>query len=183
MIESAIQILRVEGFEGLSLRQCAKKANVSASAPAHHFKNLNKLLTAVAAYGFGSLGDNITKSLAGSRKTMQHDRIKTISLAYLKFAIDNPDLYRVMFTPTLDRDDPDFVESHRRCFSILKDELAQNEPKVLSEEVDFKAFRAWALAHGFVVLLLGDRLQMAFPDKRLQQTGRELSEAFLRCLF
>lgn len=182
LIESAIQILNNEGYERLSLRLCARKANVSASAPAHHFKNINQLLTAVAVYGFNSLKDQLQQTL-DMPANREKDRIKTISLAYLKFAIRNDALYRVMFTPTLDRNDPDFIQAHLLCFSILKREVSQKNPDETKAEIEVMAFRIWSLAHGFVVLLLGDRLQMVFPEAKIPQTDKELSEAFLKYLF
>ena len=44
--------LAEKGVEGFTLRGCAKRAGVSHAAPAHHFKDANALLTALAAEGF-----------------------------------------------------------------------------------------------------------------------------------
>ena len=44
--------LAEKGVEGFTLRGCAKRAGVSHAAPAHHFKDANALLTALAADGF-----------------------------------------------------------------------------------------------------------------------------------
>ena len=41
-----------KGLEGFTLRCCAKRAGVSHAAPAHHFKDANALLTALATEGY-----------------------------------------------------------------------------------------------------------------------------------
>ena len=48
LIEAAEAELAEKGVEGFTLRGCAKRAGVSHAAPAHHFKDANALLTALA---------------------------------------------------------------------------------------------------------------------------------------
>ena len=37
LLDAALQLIEVEGVEGFSLRECARRAGVSHAAPAHHF--------------------------------------------------------------------------------------------------------------------------------------------------
>ena len=49
LLDAAEAELAEKGVEGFTLRGCAKRAGVSHAAPAHHFKDANALLTALAA--------------------------------------------------------------------------------------------------------------------------------------
>src|SRR6478609_8578950 len=51
LLDAAEAELAEKGLEGFTLRGCAKRAGVSHAAPAHHFKDANALLTALAAVG------------------------------------------------------------------------------------------------------------------------------------
>ncbi|WP_146053948.1 TetR/AcrR family transcriptional regulator, partial [Pseudomonas syringae] len=53
--QAAWDIVGESGVRGLSLRECARRANVSHSAPAHHFGSMDKLLSEVAADGYERL--------------------------------------------------------------------------------------------------------------------------------
>ena len=55
LIEATESLLAEKGPEGFSLREVARRAGVSAAAPAHHFGDASGLLTAVATVGFDGL--------------------------------------------------------------------------------------------------------------------------------
>ena len=55
LLAAAREELIEKGPEKFSLRGCAKRAGVSHAAPAHHFKDTEALLQAVAADGFAQL--------------------------------------------------------------------------------------------------------------------------------
>ena len=73
---------------GLDLRELARAAGVSHAAPAHHFTDRSGLFTALAAEGWRMLA----AALTGARP----DFIDA-ALAYLRFALDHPGHYAVMF--------------------------------------------------------------------------------------
>ncbi|WP_291820351.1 helix-turn-helix domain-containing protein, partial [Bosea sp. (in: a-proteobacteria)] len=64
MIDAAEAVLAERGVGGFTLRECARRAGVSAAAPAHHFGNLAGLLTAVATLGFDGLSDAMDAAAA-----------------------------------------------------------------------------------------------------------------------
>ena len=79
-----------------------REAGVSHAAPAHHFTDRRGLFTALAAEGFGMLAD----SADGARGRSFIDA----ATAYVRFAIDHPGHYEVMFDRSLlDAADPDLV--------------------------------------------------------------------------
>ena len=64
LITAADEILHESGIEGFSLRKAAARAGVSPGAPAHHFKSVTGLLTAVAVL---TLDEKLTWLIAKTR--------------------------------------------------------------------------------------------------------------------
>jgi AcrR family transcriptional regulator len=59
LVEAAEALIREQGLEAFTLRECARRAGVSHAAPAHHFGDARGLLTACAAAGMERLADTI----------------------------------------------------------------------------------------------------------------------------
>jgi AcrR family transcriptional regulator len=52
---AAVEVIEERGAGGFSLREVARRAGVSHTAPAHHFGDMKGLLTSVAEEGFAAL--------------------------------------------------------------------------------------------------------------------------------
>src|SRR5438876_11298699 len=99
LVDEALTAIGRDGPAGLSLRDVARRAGVSHAAPAHHFGDKRGLLTAIAVEGFDSLSE-ATAAAAG-------DHVAG-GLAWIRWALDHPAHYEVMFSPGLLRlEDPE----------------------------------------------------------------------------
>src|SRR5258706_5651107 len=87
---TAGQMLEKEGLEALKLREVARRAGVSHSAPYRHFAQREALLAALAAEGFERLG-------AAQRKAAEAGGLRAMGEAYVAFALENPQRFRLMF--------------------------------------------------------------------------------------
>ncbi len=96
LIRAAADELRDKGLAGLSLRGAARAAGVSQTAPYRHFKDREALLAAVAAAGFIQLLDEIEQSALPFAHDAE-DAVIAIGGAYIRFATNNPELFRLMF--------------------------------------------------------------------------------------
>lgn len=161
LILTAKKILFEEGLERLTLRHCTQKAGVSPSALSHHFKNLEGLLTSVAASGFDDLAFEMKKNLEVIKE--KEDPVKNIFRTYINFALVNSDLYRAMFSPKVGLGAIDYIESNQICFLILHEEVAKQKRNFEKLPTQIVAFRVWALVHGFLLLALTERVQMVLP--------------------
>ena len=65
LLAAAERVLRRDGIAGLGLRAIAREAQVSHTAPKHHFGDTTSLLSQLAAVGFRRLRDGETQVLAG----------------------------------------------------------------------------------------------------------------------
>jgi AcrR family transcriptional regulator len=104
LIAAADEIIEQKGIEGFSLRAAAQKAGVSPAAPAHHFGGAKGLLTEVAILAYERAGRYIDG--AGHSQDVVAD-VRAVNLAFVKFAVDHPGHFRLMFRNNLvDRSDP-----------------------------------------------------------------------------
>src|SRR5262245_53180879 len=98
LVAAAEAILREQGVEAFTLRECARRAGVSHAAPAHHFGDARGLLSACAAAGFERLADSIEKSVVRAGPGADAvARLRAGSLAYIEFALHHRALFQLMF--------------------------------------------------------------------------------------
>ena len=103
LIGAADEIIAERGIEGFSLRAAAQKAGVSPAAPAHHFGGAKGLLTEVAILAYERAGRYI-ESAEHSQDAVTD--VRAAMLAFVKFAVENPGHFRLMFRKDLiDRSD------------------------------------------------------------------------------
>ena len=169
-----------KGIDAFSLRGVAKRAGVSHAAPAHHFADVNSLLSAIAARGFERFvtrQDDFRKQAAPDARA----QLEASGVGYVAFAMENPALFRLMFGS----DRPNFDEAALRgAAGLAYEDLATHVAAVTGRrDQDFSAAAAtemvnatdiaavWALAHGLADLLAAGRLKtlQALPRATLNQ--------------
>jgi AcrR family transcriptional regulator len=179
-LRSAERIIKKRGLAFVSLREVARDARVSHSAPAHHFGNKAGLLTAFAADGFTRMADmcaaEAKKAQAGP------DILEAIGRGYVRFAIENPEHFGVMFREELlDTSSPEFTAAADRAY----DALAQAIRKCVADgylrgaDLDTVAASAWAMAHGLATLWIGGRLRARSNDKDGIRVAARVLRAFV----
>jgi AcrR family transcriptional regulator len=171
LIEVGECLLDERGVEGFTLRECARRAGVSPSAPSHHFGNVAGLLTAIATVGFEGLSEAMEQALAEAGKA-PGARLRAIGGAYIRYAVAHPARFRVTFgAMPLDHDDPSLGAAGKRALETLKNELRalRGEPAAETGDRDFDAAvaMAWSSVHGYARLMIDG--QLAAVDPSLKQ--------------
>ncbi|HUQ18882.1 MAG TPA: TetR/AcrR family transcriptional regulator [Gemmatimonadaceae bacterium] len=101
LVKEATRILENEGYQSLSLRSAAKAAGLSPAAPYRHFEHgAPELLAVVAETGFRDLIAELSKTFQGQASDPTEE-IFEVSLAYVRFGVERPDIYRALFSPQL----------------------------------------------------------------------------------
>ncbi len=150
ILAEAASLVAERGADGLSLRELARAAGVSHAAPAHHFTDRRGLFTALATEGFGMLAD----ALAAARPDFQD-----AALAYVRFALDHPGHYEVMFDKSLyDAADPDLVAAERAAGGELAAGVGTLDDPRAKADPQAAALAAWSLVHGFSQLWLNNAI-------------------------
>ncbi len=163
MLEGALELLAEGGPSHLTLRGAARRAGVSVAAPYRHFADKRALLAAVAADGFSALqrASEEAVDLAGDDPIQ---RFVAHGLAYVRFAVENPAQYRVMFGPELadKRIHEDLYRTARAAYDGLRATLTYcaDAGVFRSEDIELRAMRAWALVHGLASLFLDGQLNV-----------------------
>jgi AcrR family transcriptional regulator len=150
ILAKAATLVAERGADGISLRELAREAGVSHAAPAHHFTDRRGLFTALAAQGWRMLADALDAA--------RPDFIAA-ALAYVRFALDHPGHYAVMFDRSLVNPDNDELKAARDAagaeladgVGTLKDLRAKADPQNA-------ALAAWSLVHGFAMLRLNEAI-------------------------
>ena len=95
LMEAAEARLAEKGYHGMSLRQVARDVGVSATSVYLHFASKEALVVEVCNRRFGQLAQAINDAMASETEPLA--RIEACGRAYLRFAIDHPEQYSVMF--------------------------------------------------------------------------------------
>jgi AcrR family transcriptional regulator len=146
ILSQAATLVAERGADGISLRELAREAGVSHAAPAHHFTDRRGLFTALATEGF----ELLTLALTDARP-----KFADAAIAYVRFALDHPGHYAVMWDRSLyDALDPALVAAELAAGDELRrgvGTLADPKAKAAPEDA---ALAAWSLVHGFSLLWL-----------------------------
>jgi AcrR family transcriptional regulator len=154
MLGRAEALIAEQGASALSLREVARRVGVSHAAATHHFGDKAGLLTALAVDGLDGLAATLTS--ARSRGFLE------VGVAYVRFAVERPGAFAVMFDRDLvHADDPALVAAR----AAAGESLHAGAPEILAPGADRAsgALAAWALVHGLASLLRGGMIPAALP--------------------
>jgi AcrR family transcriptional regulator len=157
LLEAAIRLLAAGGPEALQARRLAAEVGVSTMAVYTHFGGMGKLITEVVREGFIRFGRRME---AVPRSDDPVADLLALGLAYRDHAIENPQLYRLMFgvtspggkdvvTSTVGNDLPE----GQAAFSQLVGAVTRViESGPCEEEPVAAAAQIWSAVHGYVLL-------------------------------
>jgi len=172
LLETTVLHLRDEGAENLSLRAMARELGVSQTAPYRHFKDKNALLVALAADGFARL-KAVTEAAAREHHTEAAAALQASGIAYVRFALANPEQYLLMFGPGIVERQRygELTEKSDAAFQVLLDvvQRAQQAGLFAEKPASMVANTAWALVHGLATLAIGHLQWVMSKEEREQQ--------------
>jgi len=124
LVTQGLAILESEGIAALTMREIARRLDVSATAPLHHFESKTALLAAIAAQGFRLLFELRMAALKDQREP--RDRLMAVLLAYVAFAREHAALFQLMHGPEIpDKAQfPELNEAAIRSYSLLESAVA-----------------------------------------------------------
>lgn len=164
LVARAGEILEADGMDGLSLRSVAARAGVSHSAPYRHFPDRAALLSATAALGFDELADRLATA---SEVADPDEAMSAVGLAYVRFALGRPQMYRLMFSSDLLKGatDPDYSRASTRAFELLRKAVERILPPTGRAGAGAAASILWAEHHGLALLLIEKRIRPWMRDE------------------
>ena len=168
LLREGMALVAEKGGHQWSLRELARRLDVSAMAPYRHFADKEALLTAIAADGYRQLWARLETAEKAPRPT--HTPLLQQGIAYVRFALDCPALFRLMFSMKIPEGRSAELDTARAAaFDVL---MRSIQTAGSADAPNVKAMGCWSLVHGLSLLLLDDMLHMpedADPEAWLAQ--------------
>lgn len=151
LIHTALTLLNTVHPEDLSIREVARRADLSSGAPYHHFKNKTDLLAACAVVAWSDLCTQLEDDGGNGPR----DRLLARAKTYLAYARANPGPYQLITSRLfVDVEQfPEIVELRARAMGGVIDVIiAARGPGIDRPTAKFLGVSMWSLLHGHLVL-------------------------------
>lgn len=151
LVEAGLTALETTAIGDLSLRQLARDVGVSATAVYRHFPDKQALLGALAQAGLDQLGQT---QQAAAAATSADDMFAATGRAYVRWALDHPALFRLVFGQCHRVGEAVFGEN--TAAHLLRSQVASYS----ADDADTQRLmiQAWAVVHGLAMLMLDGQL-------------------------
>jgi len=154
LLDAGLRLLRERSVDDLGLRELARDVGVSPAAIYRHFPDKNALMAALAVEGLERMAAaqrQATQAAGGGKAGFLAS-----GMAYVRFAVDNPALFRLMFSAAQACDPLDAaIDSVPSAMRALRQDIEALVPSGASAaERKAAALHAWSLVHGLAQLVL-----------------------------
>jgi len=178
IIDAAMNMFAQEGYEGASIRKIADKIEYSPGTIYLYYKDKDELLYDVQAECFSKLVD-IFKKEATSKDPLK--RLEEISYSYVNFALNNPEIYDLMFmmkSPMNNVHEKEDWENADDALNYLASCLQECIEKglVKYDSVWQGVLSIWGMGHGLISLQISCRIKFA------QMTPEEIKASILNVI-
>lgn len=164
LLDAALEILKTKDAKSISLREVARQAGVSHTAPYRHFDDKAALLAAVAEEGFTEFGIYL-QTAVDQANTAPIESLQATGEAYVRYALEHPTHFRVMFGhfPADEPTESSLSKVSQGTFQILVDIITAGQATGVLKAGDPKllAIGRWSVVHGLAMLLLDGMLNDA----------------------
>ncbi|MZE53204.1 TetR family transcriptional regulator [Streptomyces sp. SID5770] len=157
-LRAARELLEEDGSAGLSLRAVARRAGVSATAPYRHYADRDALVSAVAAEGYRELAEHLAEAHPSPSTP---DELAAVAVAYVRFALEHPALFRAMFAEPCDPTSAERVAATAAISEYVRGIVRATFPDADAEAL---STTVWALVHGLAFLHLDGKLDASTPE-------------------
>jgi AcrR family transcriptional regulator len=163
LVDAALELIADKGARAFTLREAARRAGVSHTAPYRHFADREALLAAVAEEGFRELGARMRA--AGAAVADPAAGFAAEGLAYVRFAVEKPSHFRVMFGGYITDAQayPGLVEAGAAAYQHLVEGVRAGQKAGLLRAGDPEelALLPWSVVHGLASLIIDKQLPLA----------------------
>ncbi|WP_437577787.1 TetR/AcrR family transcriptional regulator [Sorangium sp. So ce887] len=167
ILAAAGELFLEQGYEAFSMRQVAERIGYSATTIYRYYEDKDDLLFAIVHEGFTEFQRALVAAAESTADPI--GRIEALGAAYVRFGMQNPVHYRLMFMQRFD-----FVFDQRKerqqpmigSFDVLRRAVASamDAGVVQRGDVELHSQVVWALVHGITSLGLADRGRFTADD-------------------
>jgi len=185
LLDAALAVLVEDGPHALTMREVARRVGVTQAAPYHHFADKEAILAAVAEEGFTKLYESMieARTAAGTKPAA---RLRAMGAGYVRFAVQHPAHFRVMFVKIVDMTQyPSLHACADRSFTALLEATLEGQKAGLVRKGDAAelALLMWSAVHGLATLWIsGAAVRPAGPVLTIESLTDAATEMLVRGL-
>ncbi len=162
ILDAANHLFQELGYEGTTMRKIARRIEYNPATIYSYFKNKEEIFYALQHRAFQAFYDSIkhVREVEDPAK-----RLTSLGKAYLKFALENPGYYDLMFImrqpmQALSEQDNWKIGGHN--FELLHETVQEciAAKKLPPDDAEAMAAMIWASVHGLASLQVRDRFKM-----------------------
>jgi AcrR family transcriptional regulator len=180
LVRAAYELVSKNGAENFALADACRLAGVSTAAPYKHFRDRNEVLELVIER---ALDEMDRRSMAAVEKAGAGTLAGIVAMgqAYVRFAVDEQRLFRLMFGqhPVL-KQAKTVEENGAKCFGNVIEQVSiycarngvDGDPSAI-------AIRLWTFVHGAASLLIDEDYQVVAPDLDVEAMIAEVAPHLL----
>lgn len=170
LLDAGVEMARIGGPDAVVLREATRRAGVSPNAAYRHFADREALVRAVSDAAQGFAADRMATALAaidttGDAASDARLRLRAVGSGYLRFAQEQPGLFRTAFSVPTDLDEATSTSKRgvagRTPFETLGgvlDELAAAGVLPAARRQGAELL-AWSSVHGLGMLIIDGPLR------------------------
>ncbi len=182
ILVAAKSLFLEKGVEKTSIRNIADQIEYSPGIIYHYFRDKNEIFHALHQGGFSQMMEKM-QVLRSVRNPME--RLKAMGSIYVNFALENPDMYDLMFIKEAPIDhvynsEHDNWKEGGGTFEYLRMTI-----KECAEQGHFKGhdlepltYLIWSAVHGMVSLNIRKRCEVVLPERQNTIVREGLEEFF-----
>ena len=182
LLGGVAEILRERGIAFVSLREVARRANVSHAAPAHHFRNKAALLTAFASQGYARLEETVRACVAAETETSAPRQLEALGRGYVRFAVENPEQFGIMFRrELLNVADVELVARCDSAYARLSSAIRAcvMEGYIETADAERVTVASWSMVHGLATLMISGRIASRINEPDPTRLAAEVTRLFV----
>lgn len=182
--QAAKELFMQKGFEEVSIRNIAEKIEYSPTTIYLYFKDKDEIFLELHREGFALLNQYFRPL---SHVADPYQRLKAMNKAYISFAMENGELYDLMFIinapmESIKKEESDWEEG-KRAFSFLVNTVQECIDKGYFQgmQTEIVAFTIWSMVHGIASLEVRHRCPVVddLNEKDLAQKSSDMVNEML----
>ena len=186
VLEISKRMIEEKGIHAFSLREVARAAGVSRTAPYRHFPDKEAVLVAIAEEAYGKVDEAMQQVVqrSGDKPVVA---VQELMVIYVKFMVENRRYFDFIFGSFIR--EPEY----RQRLSVAREKMTNTIAEMVKRTRQMKGDSAtqvkimgagtWALMHGMASLICDDQFASdIYSEDKLEYFSRQCAQTFIKGL-